>query len=166
MDDPLAEYLHDHLTGASHAVELLKDIRGHYEREALGVFAAEMLVDVQADRDTLQELADRIGGDGGGKWKGLAGWLTGKGVRVKVNRGEGERLQIFEALEFLGLGIRGKRDLWRALEKIVPVEPRFNGVDFAGLVARADAQYAKVDQQRLSMVFDALRPGIARRAGA
>ena len=42
----------------------------------------------------------------------------------------------------------------------------FTGIDFAGLVARADAQYAKVDEQRASMAFGALRPGIARRAGA
>ena len=29
MDDPLATYLHDHLAGCAHAVDLLKAIRDH-----------------------------------------------------------------------------------------------------------------------------------------
>jgi hypothetical protein len=165
MDDPLATYLHDHVSGATHAVELLQKMRERLEREPLGVFAAQMLVEVQADRDVLRELTSRIGGGSGNPLKEMTGWLAEKASRIKLG-GDSHSLGSFEALEYLQIGIRGKWALWRALEQIVAAEPRLAGVDFRSLAARAEAQEAKVDAERLKLSESALRPGVARRAGA
>jgi hypothetical protein len=53
MSDPLATYLHDHLAGAVVAINLLEALRDQHDGELLGQFAAEQLVEVEADRAVL-----------------------------------------------------------------------------------------------------------------
>ena len=43
MSDPLATYLHDHLAGAVHAIDLLESMRKQHMDEPLGRFAARLL---------------------------------------------------------------------------------------------------------------------------
>ena len=60
MSDPLATYLHDHLGGARAAIDLLGAMRDHQKDKPLGDFAAYLLAEVEADRDTLQRLAEKV----------------------------------------------------------------------------------------------------------
>jgi hypothetical protein len=148
MDDPLAIYLHDHLAGAALAVDLLEAMRDKHPNKPLGNFAAMILSEVEADRTTLKNLADRIGA-GSNQLKELTAWLSEKVSRIKLNS-DAHSLGTFEALEFLALGILGKLALWDALKVLQPVDARLQGMDFDHLAARAKAQHAKVEEKRLA----------------
>jgi hypothetical protein len=54
MSDPLATYLHDHLGGAKAAIDLLEAMRDGQQEQPLKDFAANLLIEVQADRDTCR----------------------------------------------------------------------------------------------------------------
>jgi hypothetical protein len=62
MSEPLAIYLHDHLTGASMAVELLESRQKEENVGApLGEFAASLQIEVEGGRVVLRALAERTG---------------------------------------------------------------------------------------------------------
>jgi hypothetical protein len=157
MSDPLATYLHDHLGGAKAAIDLLAAMRDHQKDQALGDFAAHLLAEVQADRDTLQRLAEKIG-SGSNVIKELTGWLGEKATRLKLEPHADNAFATFEALEFLALGVRGKLGMWQALDVASASDPRLSGYDFKQLAARADSQYQQVEQQRMQTAKIALAP--------
>jgi hypothetical protein len=147
MENPLAIYLHDHLAGAAFAVDLLEAMRDKHPNEPLGDFAAMILMEVEEDRTTLKNLADRVG-SGSSHLKELSAWLSEKVSRIKLNR-ETHTLGTFEALEFLALGILGKLALWNALKTLPPSDGLLRGIDLDRLASRAQAQHAKVEARRL-----------------
>ena len=157
MDDPLATYLADHLAGSVHATELLKNMHKEYSRNPLGQFAADLLVEVEADQKALQELADRVG-TGSSGLKELTVWFGEKVSRLKLGHGAVKGLGTFEALEFLELGIHGKWALWRALAAVAPADGRLQGMDYERLITRAEAQHETVEARRLDIAGIALRP--------
>jgi hypothetical protein len=148
-NETLPTYLQDHLAGALHAIELLKSMRDHFAGESLGTFASQILAEVEADRDVLARLAESAGGTPGGV-KEWGAWLAEKVSRVKLKHGSADGLGTFEALEFLVLGIHGKRALWRVLEVVASFDLRLRGVDFAELITRAESQHERVEEQRLA----------------
>ena len=144
----LHTYLHDHTAGAVHAVELLKALREQHDRRpALGQFAADILPEVEQDLRMLEEITGRLGADGF-QLKEIAGWLGDKLSRVKLQPG-GDSFHVFETLEFLSLGILGKRALWRALASIAPMYKGLQDVDFEYLIERAEHQYLATEKMRL-----------------
>jgi hypothetical protein len=148
-NDVLKTYLQDHLAGALHAIELLKAMRDHFAGEPMGTFASQILAEVEADRDVLAKLAEDAGGSAGGV-KEWGAWLAEKVSRLKLKHGSADGLGTFEALEFLVLGIHGKWALWRALAVIASFDLRLRGIDFAELIARAENQHQRVEEQRLA----------------
>jgi len=148
MTEALAVYLHDHLAGASMAIELLDSMRKDHAGQPLGQFAERLQVEVQADRDVLQALAERIGA-GSNAIKNFAAWMSDKMSRVKLGGQNEIGLKTFEALEFLMLGIHGKWALWRALAAVAPTDTRLQGMDFVHLVAKAGLQEVQVEHWRL-----------------
>jgi hypothetical protein len=157
MSDPLATYLHDHLGGARAAIDLLGAMRDHQKDKPLGDFAAYLLAEVEADRDTLQRLAEKIG-SGSNVIKELTGWLGEKTARLKLGPHAENAFATFEALEFVALGVRGKLGMWQALEVAAADDPRLSGYDFKQLAARAETQYQQVEQQRMQTAGIALAP--------
>lgn len=67
---------------------------------------------------------------------------------------------IFEALEFLTLGIHRKRALWTALAVVAKTDARLRGVDFAPLAARAETQESQVERKRLEVARTAFPPAV------
>jgi hypothetical protein len=124
-------------------------MRGHFAGEPLGQFAAEVLTEVEADREVLVRLTERAGGTAGGM-KEWGAWLGEKVSRLKLKHGSADGLGTFEALEFLVVGIHGKRALWRALAQVASVDSRLEGFDFAELIERAEEQHQKVEERRLA----------------
>jgi len=157
MSDPLATYLHDHLGGAKAAIDLLEAMRDHQKDKPLGDFAAHLLAEVQADRDTLRRRAEKVGG-GSNVIKEFTGWLGEKTTRLKLGPESANPFATFEALEFLALGVRGKLGMWQALDVAADDDPRLSGFDFNQLAARAEAQYQQVEQQRMQTAKIALAP--------
>jgi hypothetical protein len=155
MSDPLATYLHDHLAGSAHAVDLIEVLRDQYAGEPLGEFADGLLAEVQADRATLKGLAERVG-EGSSGLKEFSGWLAEKVSRLKLRPHDNGGLGTFEALEFLALGVYGKLELWRALAVVSPLDARLLGVDFYELAARAEAQHREIEAWRLEVARTAL----------
>ena len=148
VEDPLTTYLHDHLSGAAFAVDLLEFLQDQHDGEPLGQFATEMLVQVQSDRDVLQGLAERMDAEGG-ILKQTGAWLGEKASRWKLHYRASGEFGTFEALELLAVGILGKRGLWRALATLAPLDDRLRDVDFEQLIGRAQSQYDHVEQHRL-----------------
>jgi hypothetical protein len=63
--------------------------------------------------------------------------LTEKASRFKLGAGANGSFEVFEALEFLSLGILGKLSLWSALHLTARSDTRLEGLDFTRLVGRA-----------------------------
>jgi len=150
MHDPLVTYLHDHLAGANFAVELLQRLSDAYPRHETGLFAAEILVDVEADREILKEIIQRVG-TSPLELKDVMAWLGEKASRPKFSDTQPDGLGPFEALETLALGITGKLSLWHTLSSVGAFDQRLSEWDFASLAARAEDQRARVDEYRLSI---------------
>lgn len=157
MSNPLGTYINDHLAGSAYAIDLVEFLRDTYEGQELGQFAAWLLVEIKADREVLEGLRERAGG-GSSKAKELTTWIGEKVGRLKLGHTANDRLGLFEALEFLEIGIHGKLELWRAFAVVAPANPRLSGVDFEHLANRAEKQRAEVESRRLQVahyVFEA-----------
>jgi hypothetical protein len=157
-NDALPTYLQDHLAGALHAIELLRAMRNHFSEEPLGQFADQMLAEVEADREVLARLTERLGGTPGGM-KEWGAWLVEKVSRLKLKHGSNDGLGTFEALEFLVIGIHGKWALWRAMQEISSFDTRLRGFDFSELAARAHKQHQMVEERRLACAQSVFRNG-------
>lgn len=155
MNDPLVTYLEDHKAGAGLAIDLLQAMRAQRDDESLSQFAESILLEVETDEKTLQNLAKAIG-TGSNVLKEAAAWVGEKASRVKLGAGSSGDFETFEALEFLSLGIQGKLSLWHALQVVAQSDSRLNGLDFDRLIARAETQYAKVEERRLALAKTAL----------
>jgi len=150
ISDPLGTYINDHLAGSAYAIDLVEFIRDTYEEQELGRFAAWLLTEIEADREVLQGLRERVGA-GSSKVKEATAWLGHKVSRLKLGHSRNEGLGLFEALEFLEIGIHGKLELWRAFAVVAPGNPQLNGVDFAHLASRAEKQREEVESRRLQV---------------
>ncbi len=159
MDDTLATYLQDHLAGSKVAVELLEALQDQYANEPTGQFVTELLAEIQEDRTVLKQLVKRLGEEPS-PLKEATGWLGEKMSRFKFKRRVGSDFGTFEALEFLSLGITGKRALWRMLAEIAPMDARVQGPDYEQLTSRAQAQYDRVEERRLEIGRMVLPPAV------
>jgi len=148
VEPPLVTYLHDHLTGSNFAIELLKSLADQYRTE-LGTFANDMLADIRLDQAQLLSIIDKIG-EGQLNTHEAIGWISEKLRRLKL-RDDGPAINIgtLEAIEGLALGVQGKIALWRALYALQSTDARIAAFDFPALIARAEEQFKKVEEQRL-----------------
>jgi hypothetical protein len=157
MSEALETYLDDHLAGAAYAIDLVEFMRDQHNDPELRQFASHLLIEIEQDRDTLRQLAERIGA-GGSTLKEAASWFGEKLTRMKLGHDRDEGLATFEALEFLVVGIHGKFVLWRALNVVASSDARLAGFNFERLAARAQRQHDKVDKLRLEVARQALLP--------
>ncbi len=141
----MCTYLQDHLAGAAFAVSLLEDLRDNGD-ESVRSWAGALLPEIEADRGTLQRLAEVVG-DGGSVVKESTAWLAQKASRVKLS--PGDPLGTFEAIEMLCLGILGKRSLWQAL-RVLADDARITALKLETLEVRAQSQYESAERTRLS----------------
>jgi hypothetical protein len=148
----LGIYLTDHLAGSTAALDHLEKVRSDSEESPLGVFLAELAREIRADRETLEDLIDRLG-VGKNPLKQAAASIVEKLGRVKFTDqlSGGPELRRLLELEALQLGIEGKHAMWRALKRTVGTDSRFSGVDFDDLIERARQQYDAVEGHRLEV---------------
>src|SRR5947209_20559101 len=113
MDDQLLTvYLNDHLAAATAARELVKRSLGSSEGK-LADFLGRLATEIEADRETLLEVMDRVGARRD-PVKVLAGIVAERVGRLKLNGRilESSPLSRVVELEALALGVEGKRSLW------------------------------------------------------
>jgi hypothetical protein len=156
-NDALMTYLNDHLAGSATALELIDHIIETSDPAADKDFLRRLRADIADDRDTLDELARRVGSRPSAI-RQFGGWVAEKAGRLKLILDDppGGRLKRLESFELLALGIHGKRALWGALAAVAPMVPELANVDFLRLESRADEQHALVEARRLETARAAL----------
>ena len=149
-DDHIAIYLNDHLAGSVAAVELLDQLQEDHSGTPLEGFFTELRTDIEADRQELESLMERLNVTESRTRKASA-WLAGKFAEPKLRLDDpsGGELRLFESLEALSLGIEGKRSLWRALATAAEQTPALQLLDYGRLTQRAEEQRARVESKRL-----------------
>jgi hypothetical protein len=153
----LGTYLNDHMAGSTLGVELARRARDRNEGTPLGRFLMGIVEEIEADRDTLREIMDRLG-VGQDRKKQAFSWAGEKLGRLKPNNrlfGYSPLSRVIE-LEGLSLGIEGKRCLWQGLR--VTDEPRLADFDFEDLIERAARQRSGVEEHRLAAAQTAFGP--------
>jgi hypothetical protein len=148
MADALATYVHDHLAGAQFAVSMLEDLRDKASDARLRELARQLLPPIEEDRQTLQELADRLG-EGPSAPKETAAWLAQKASRLKL--APDDPLGAFEIVEMVCVGVLGKLSLWHALKAVAASDPRVASLDLDGLAERAKQQHGQAERVRLAL---------------
>ncbi len=145
MGSRLSIYLNDHLAGATAGLELARRLRGSNEgNPEFGPAVAEICAEIEADRETLIAIMERLG-VGRGRLKpalAVAGERLG---RLKPNgqlRGYSP-LSRLDEIELLQIGVAGKRRLWRALEHTHAAE--LASFDLGALAERATAQLDRLE---------------------
>jgi len=158
----LSIYLNDHLAGSIAGVELARRVRdSNRDDPEFGPPLEATCTEIEADRDTLVELLERLGGRRDPVKPALA-WTAEKLGRLKTNGqlvGYSPLSRLVE-LEGLALGITGKRHLWRALERSLP---SVEGFDFELLGERAADQHAIIEELRLKAAGQAFAAEAATR---
>jgi hypothetical protein len=152
----LATYLNDHLAGATAGVELARRLRASNEDDPeFGPALAEVCAEIEADRETLKAVIDRLG-VGQSKLKPLAAVLGERLGRLKLNgRLWGySPLSRLDELELLQIGVAGKRRLWRALEHTHAGE--LPGFELGALAERATEQLRRLEALHLKAATLAL----------
>jgi hypothetical protein len=156
MGKLLAIYFNDHLAGATAGVELARRLRASNEGDdSFGPELAEICAEIEADRETLVAIMDRLD-VGPSRLKPLAAVLAERLGRLKLNgRLWGySPLSRLDELELLQLGVTGKRRLWRALEHTHSGDlPDF---ELGALAERATGQLRRLEALHLKAATLAL----------
>jgi len=156
VEELLGIYLNDHLAGATLGVELARRLRASNEGDPeFGPVLAEVCAEIEADRETLKAVMDRLE-VGRSKLKPLGALLAERVGRLKPNgrlRGYSP-LSRLDELELLQIGVAGKRRLWRALEHTHAGD--LPGVELAALAERATEQLRRLEALHLKAAALAL----------
>lgn len=150
-DKAIDVYLNDHLAGAMLGSNLAEQIRSHNKGTPLGELMGSLAPQIEADRQTLIGLMQRIG-TSKNPVKQAGAWITEKASRMKfwgLTSGEPE-LGTFMAVESLALGVLGKLSLWRALAEVADQHPAIASIDLDDLIARAQHQHDLLERERLA----------------
>ncbi len=151
-------YLNDHLAGSMLGSDLAEQIQKQSEGSPLAEIMSSISAQIDEDRQTLVDLMERMG-TSKNPVKQATTWLAEKASRAKftgITSGEDE-LGTFMALEALTLGVEGKASLWRALIAVAERYPALGSVDLTGLLERAEAQHAALEDERVAAATLALR---------
>ena len=155
--DNMAVYLNDHLAGSVGALQLVEHVIKATSGTALETFFKDMFVEVKKDQTTLEELMSHLDIQQSGFRKTTA-WLMEKAALIKLGpdlKKDGN-FGIFQAIEGLALGIKGKKKLWQSLAQVVAPDSLPEKFDFPHLERRADEQYEKIEEKRMAAARRAL----------
>ena len=155
-DRLLVIYLNDHLAGAALGVELARRLRSSNQGDReMGEPLARICAEIEADRETLEALMERLDVCRN-PVKPLLARVGERLGRLKLNgqlRGYSPLSRVLE-LEVLAAGIGGKLQLWNALEQ--RYGDSLEGFDFHALAERADSQGRRVEDLHLKAAARAL----------
>jgi len=147
--DRLANYLNDHLAGATAGLDLARRLARDNQDNAYGDELAEIAGEIAADRAALEAVMDRLD-TGRDHLRLLAAWGVGTARRALPLPWPLDRYApgVLEELEALILGVTGKLSLWVALGETLGADPRLTGIDFADLAGRAGEQLERLGALR------------------
>jgi len=164
--DHLRIYMDDQLALGVLWREMARRSAGANRGTAAGDALTRVAGAIAEDVATFESLMDRLGFERGPTTtaKTLAATAAERIGRLKLNgqlRGYSP-LSRFEELDFLTMGIAGKRQLWATLRDLAGLAQRFPDVDFDGLIRRAEQQQAELEPHRQQAGREALGVGDVR----
>ena len=155
-DETLSTYLNDHLAGSIGAVAMVERAIVENAGTLLGRRLEEILKEIKKDQLVLQDLIERLGSKEN-PLKKAGAWLAEKAGRVKLGgTGDPGELSRLEMLETLGIGMQGRRALWRALRVAAKKHPAIRELDLDLLERRAVEQHDRVEEWRLEAAREVL----------
>jgi hypothetical protein len=155
-EERLGTYLNDHLAGSIGAIELVERAIEENAGTPLARRLEQLLEEIREDQAVVQGLIERMGSKENSLKKAGA-WLAEKAGRMKLgDTGDPGKLSRLEVLETLGMGIHGKRGLWRALRVVADRHPALQGLDLDLLERRAVEQHDRVEAWRLEAAGEVL----------
>jgi hypothetical protein len=152
----LGIYLNDHLGGSTAGIELVRRACTANQGSELGRFLAELTMQIESDRRTLQRIMDDLGVRRDHA-KVAGGWMLEKAGRLKLNgqlRGYSPLSRLVE-LEGLALGVTGKLAGWKALRVVAEDEPVLDSAELDRLIERAEEQQRALEEHRLRALREA-----------
>lgn len=150
--DDLHTYLNNHLAGGTGAIEMAEHCRAANSGEPLAQFLGELVVEIQADHQTLQDLMASLDASQN-RVKQATARVAEKVSRIKMGSGD---LGNLLTLETLSLGIEGKAGMWKSLKEVRDDHPGLASVDLDALIKRAEEQRGFVERWRLAAAAVAL----------
>ena len=146
----LETYLNDHIAGATAGTNLAKMAAEEHQTDEHGPFFSEIYAAIEADFGTLKELASALGVEESAG-KGALAEVGSKLMAPKFTAGDDDELNAFVTIETLSIGVEGKVCMWKALKTIASEYAAFENFDVDELLARAESQREKLEQQRQKM---------------
>jgi hypothetical protein len=142
-------YLNDHLAGSAFGVELARRLQRNHAGTSFGPALKRIADEIQADRNTLIELMDRMGVRRE-RLRGAVAIMLERTSRLKPNGSlfRHTPLSSLIDLEALSLGVQGKRALWAALRTSLSGSPGLHA-EFDRLTSRAEGQWRALEEMRL-----------------
>ena len=146
----LTAYLHDHLTGADAATQLVDRLQRTYGGTPMATLFASLHRRFLAERHEVETLLSDLGASRFSA-KRAVGSAAGQVLRVVTGTAR-DRLTLFQSLEGLAIGVQGKRCMWRALQA---VEPPLRA-PLGTLEADAVKQWEEIERCRLELAASVL----------
>jgi hypothetical protein len=149
-------YLNDHLAGAEIAGRLAKRTLRQNPEGSLGEFLRVFVSELEEDRESLIRLMDLVDvprdplKSAGARAAEMLGRFKFNGHLLGYSP-----LSRLEELEFLSLGVEGKRLMWLLVEGLSATDRRLQGFDFGTLVKRAEVQRDELERHRLGAAAEA-----------
>ncbi len=150
MADYLRIYMDDQLALGVLWRETARRAASENEGTELGEALQRVAGAIAEDVRTFEQLMERLGFDKS-TVKPLLATAAERVGRLKPNghlRGYSP-LSRFDELDFLTMGIEGKKQLWATLRDLAGLGQRFPDVDFDGLIERAASQKAELEPFRV-----------------
>jgi hypothetical protein len=156
----LGIYLRDQLAMGVLWRELARRAQRHNRGTALGDALDHVALGIAEDVGTFESIMRELGIRTDPLKIGLAVAAERCG-RLKLNGrvGSYSPLSRFEELEFLVMGIDGKKQMWTTLRDLASLESRLPEVDFGDLIKRAEGQRAELEPFRVRAGRDAFGAG-------
>jgi hypothetical protein len=153
-------YMNDQLALGIAWREVAKRAQGENDGTALGEALRRVATGIAEDVETFEAIMDRLG-FGRDRVKTAAATVAERVGRLKLNgrlRGYSP-LSRFAELDFLAIGIEGKKILWANLRDFADLPTRLPDVDFDRLIERAQAQRDEIEPFRAQAGRDAFLAG-------
>jgi hypothetical protein len=143
-------YLNDQLALGVAWRELAKRSAGNNRGSELGTTLDRVATAIAEDVDTFRDIMERLRVRPNPVKSGLA-WTAERLGRFKFNGRlrSYSPLSRFEELEFLTMGIDGKKQLWTTLRDLAGLAERLPDTDFDALVRRAEEQRTLLEPFRV-----------------
>ncbi len=157
VDEFLGIYLNDQLAAGMLWREMARRSQRSNSGTELGEALARVSAEIAEDVETFQRIMRRLGIRLNPVKIGLAVGAERLG-RLKLNGrlGTYSPLSRFVELEFLAMGIEGKKLLWKTLRDLAGLASRLPDVDFDHLIERAERQRADLEPFRVRAGTEAL----------